>query len=91
MGNEPIKKEGLPEFTAETLQDTRHNMNLIQGLTAFVLFVLILRYRKDRYRSTLYADLAACLVCLGLHIFSLPDLALGLALAYVVGVFWFLN
>lgn len=66
-------------------------MNLIQGLTAFVLFVLILRYRKDRYRSTIYSDMAACLVCLALHILEQPELSLGLAVAYVVGVFSFLN
>jgi len=57
-----------------------------QQITPLVLGFLILRWRRQ-YWLSIYSDAGACAACLLLHLFQLPELSLGLAIAYVAGVF----
>ena len=62
-------------------------MLLAQEITPVVLGILILRWRRQ-YWLSIYSDLSASFACLILHLLSYPELSLGLAIAYVAGVFW---
>ena len=62
-------------------------MLLAQEITPVVLGILILRWRRQ-YWLSVYSDLGACFACLILHLLNYPELSLGLAIAYVAGVFW---
>lgn len=56
-------------------------------ITPLVLGVLILRWRRQ-YWLSVYSDIGACFACLLLHFFQFPELSLGLAIAYVAGVYY---
>jgi hypothetical protein len=62
-------------------------MTPAQEITPLVLCTLILRWRRQ-YWLSIYSDLGACFLCLVLHLAKLPELSLGMAVAYVAGAFW---